>query len=136
MQLLPDTMGNDKPGGIYSTHLTGATAVEIEEAAEKREITKSDAIRELIEDGVRNREGTHTTDALLHFISVPLCVGLTSAFFFAFLAAVSHPLLSTPLVGSVYVSIAITGGVPALLLATGRGEWVDRKLAGGGGHDA
>lgn len=49
-------MSNDRPSGTYSTHLSGELAEEIEEDVERRGISKSKAVRELMVDGKRYRD--------------------------------------------------------------------------------
>lgn len=49
-------MPDDEPSDIYSAKLTGEPAAEIEAAMEEEDISKSQALRDLVNDGLKYRD--------------------------------------------------------------------------------
>ncbi len=121
-------MTEEKPSGTYSVHLTGPLAEEIERDADRRGVSKSKAMRALLEDGQRHRSDIHRffERAALQAVSVLLAATLTVV---VSLAVVALATLSGATLGLSPRSIMELGGITAtMLLLTALATWALYRL--------
>lgn len=126
-------MSDDKISGTYSTHLSGEAAAKIEETVEKRDITKSKAVREFIEAGIRHREGPgRASRTLSRIFEACLAATLILVVLSVIVVATAYPLIPAYLLGLLVLSAASSAVVVAGLQSAGVGDMIDRRLVESG----
>lgn len=129
-----ESMSNDRPSGTYSTHLSGELAEEIEEDVERRGISKSKAVRELLVDGKRYRdERVHIfSTAVKHMMGASLggaLALLTSVVFIIAAQQVGFTIGISPLLLMISSAILIlVTGLGVLFRSIGVDEYADDQV--------